>query len=671
MTTTKIKKKRLMLDTDLSIANKLKRMIQLVSGIALLSATVLFICLEIYSYSQNMVRQINALANVIVANSTAAIIFDDAESVGHILSSLRDEPVITGAVIYKPDWQEFAATSMDESTKAIIINDQQWRHNVADSGVTQHRIALTYIDMLKPIYQDDELIAYLFIEGTHAPFLSYLLTDLIVISIIWVVIMFGVYVFSRNLHRRITGPINNLIKGMDEVSQEHDFSMRLPVVTEDEIGVITNSFNDMLGQVQSRDDRLEAYRNELEDKVTIRTRNLKVAMDEAIRNKDIAEQANQVKSEFLATMSHEIRTPLNGVLGMVDLITRTELSTKQKNYASAIQKSSELLLILLKNILDFSRLEAGPVELEYVDFNVNDLVNEVTNMMRISATEKGIELNVTTSPDARCIVSGDNARLTQILVNLISNAIKFTGSGYVQVSVDLQNLHDEKQSLQFIVSDTGIGIENKKQQSIFDAFVQADGSMSRKYGGSGLGLAISKKLVNAMGGEIYVDSEANIGTAFSFNIMVRIVDKPRQDDTVATNSSNEHSPHANILLAEDNAMNQEVAIDMMESMGYTADIANNGVEAVQKSQQNHFDIILMDCQMPVQDGFEATKEIRKLENMANQNKENHRHIIIAITGNALTSDKEKCIEAGMDDFLSKPYSYTQLEAILSKWSPQA
>ena len=210
------------------------------------------------------------------------------------------------------------------------------------------------------------------------------------------------------------------------------------------------------------------------------------------------------------------------------------------------------------------------------------------------------------------------------------------------------------------MSDTGIGIDAEKHQLIFDAFVQADGSMTRKYGGSGLGLAITKRLVDLMAGEIHVDSELAEGSVFTFTIPVKAVEVCELDDVVPTDSANEQQSKPSILLAEDNIMNQEVAVDMLESMGYSVNVANNGVEAVQMSQQNCYDIILMDCQMPVKDGFEATKDIRQVDT-------DHRPVIVAVTGNALAGDRERCLESGMDDFLSKPYSYEQLEAMMTKW----
>lgn len=653
-------KQGLKTDTNKSIANELKRMIQLVSGIALLVATGAFILLDIISYRQNMIQQLSTLTDVVGNHTTAAIVFEDSKTSTVLITSLRKEAMIIGAVLYRPDWQEFAVTPMDNVTKKNIAADQKWREDVANSKSKVHQVTMTHINMLKPVYFEGRLIAYLYLKATLEPLYMSLLNDILFSMLIWLSIMSGVYIFSRNLHKRITSPIKNLIKGIKEVSQQHNFDMRLPVVTDDEIGEITGVFNDMLGHVQYRDDRLKQYRYKLEEKVEQRTHELEVAVDEAVKNKEIAEKAAQTKTEFLATMSHEIRTPMNGVLGIAEMMKRTDLTPKQEKYISTIQKSGELLLMVINDILDFSRIEAGQLELENHDYNVAELVDGVIDMLRVQADSKGLMLYHTLPPADNCVVNGDTIRLTQVLVNLISNAIKFTESGKVSISLEIQDLDEEKKMLQFKVNDTGIGIEAEMQSGVFNAFVQADSSMARNHGGTGLGLAISKRLVNLMGGELYVISEPGVGSIFTFNIIVNTVITDDDNALINTDANNNPSDKKTILLVEDNVMNQEVAIEMLDYMGYTVDIANNGEEAVQMSQHDHYDIILMDCQMPVKDGFEATRDIRHIEKTMN-----HRHYIIALTGNALIGDKEKCLKAGMDEFLSKPFTYDQLETILT------
>lgn len=642
-----------------NISNKVNQLIRLVSGIALLITICGFILLDTISYHRNIIQQLYTLSDVVGDYAAAAIYSNDIDTSTGLISSLQKEPMIVTAILYKTDWREFTSIQLDNSINRDAISDMGWPENLTNLEKKTHKTTITHINTLKPIYYKNEIIAYLYIKSSLKPLFLSLYNRLIFGLLVWLTIMYGINYFSKNLHRNITVPIRRLISGMKEMSQQHDYKARLPDSDDDDISNISNVVNDLMGQVQNRNERLNQYRKKLEDEVEMRTQELRATADDAIKNRDIAERSAHAKSEFLATMSHEIRTPMNGVLGMAEMMMHTDLTTKQKKYITTIQKSGEVLLMVINDILDFSRIEAGQLELESRNFNVAELVDNVIDMLRAQASSKGLMLYHTLPPTTNCIVSGDSNRLTQILVNLISNAIKFTESGKVSVSLEVHDIDSDTKKLQFKVSDTGIGIEADKQPNVFNAFVQGDGSMARKHGGTGLGLAISQKLAKLMGGELHVESELGQGSVFAFNLVIDTATDVDEQVSIDNTPLEGRADRASILLVEDNEMNQEVATEMLNLMGCTVDIANNGEEAVQMSQQGHYDTILMDCQMPIKDGFEATKDIRRLEEDTD-----HHHYIIALTGNALIGDKERCLKAGMDNFISKPFSYDQLENVL-------
>jgi signal transduction histidine kinase/ActR/RegA family two-component response regulator len=436
-----------------------------------------------------------------------------------------------------------------------------------------------------------------------------------------------------------------------------------PIVleTRDEFSRLASTLDEMRRSLRTSYNQLRERNEELQRVGAVRDRALPDLEAALVR----ANEASRAKTEFLGTMSHEIRTPLNGVIGHAGLLFETALDEEQREYARAVRESAESLRLIVDDILDFTQLDAGRIALQLADFDLRVVLQEASAAARAEAEKKGLELRSYVDSDVPDRVRSDPLRLKQVLAHLLSNAVKFTATGSVTLKIALDGSEDGRCLIRFAVIDTGIGLAPEARASLFAPFSQLDSSSTRSHGGTGLGLAICAHLVRLLGGKLGVESEQGSGSLFWFTAWVEPVVCPARGDADAAEARRPSSASL-VLVVEDNPVNQRMALHMLRKGGYGADLAENGEVALEKLSKTDYALVLMDCSMPVMDGFEATRRIRELEAQRGG------HVpIVALTANAMPGDRERCLEAGMDGYLAKPVTTEQLVAKIGAFARRA
>ncbi len=651
---------------NLSIKRKLTLIIMVTSTVALLLSCVAFITYDLLMLRQTMKRDLSVLAGIIGSNSTAALVFDDRKAAAETLAGLGKEPHVASAGIYNKQGYPFA-----NYRRGAFAGE----FSPPPSQENSSRFETDYLVLFQRIILDGETIGTIYIQSDLEEFYSRLMRY----SAILLVVVFGAslvaYLISARLQRLISRPILDLAQTAKVVSEEKDYSVRASHQSRDELGTLVGSFNEMLQQIQIRDEELERHRGHLEEEVLVRTKELKRTNEELTMAKEKAEEASRAKSEFLANMSHELRTPLNAIIGYSEMLQEEAQKMKQQGYFSDLRKintAGRHLLGLINDVLDLSKIEAGKMQLHLERFEVRTVIDDVVSTVHPLVEKNHNQLEVELGEDLGAILA-DQTKTQQLLYNLLSNASKFTQGGKIRLEAKRLKKEGGGEWVEFRVLDTGIGISPEQIDKLFMPFTQGDASTTRRYGGTGLGLAISRHFSQMMGGDLRVESKVGEGSAFTLVLPAEVTIKssPEQliQDPDSPVDSSTLQPKAGasvkdsrqktdqVLVIDDDPAVRDLMNRVLEKEGFRVALAADGREGLRKAQEIHPTVILLDVLMPGTDGWEVLAALKADPNLHE----------IPVVMSTIVDDRRKGFVLGAADYLVKPIQPERLAKVLWKY----
>ncbi|MEP4147884.1 MAG: ATP-binding protein [Halioglobus sp.] len=645
----------------MSIKGKIIVISLITSAVVLILAAIILVVVDHSTQRERLANSAHILSKLVDFSAGAALAFRDRETADEVLNSFAALPHIVEANIYTKEGDRFSQYISKSTQHASKELTAPWSKDKVDpasyAGALSNKAVVNftkhYMEFISAVTFADQHHGFLVMQVNVDSLRERAYFSIIVMLLGLIASLIIVYFLANRLQRSVTEPLNELATAFRDVSRSKDYSRRIFSASTDEVAELATGFNAMLKVVDQRDLKLEKLVADLK-------------------------KATEAKSAFLANMSHEIRTPLNGILGITSLLKQIPQSEKSKAYHKTIDDSATSLLQIINDILDLSRIEAGRFDQEKAPFDLSELALHIENIFHPSASKKGISFSVNIAPDIPAKLIGDSRRLTQVLINLVGNAIKFTAEGSVCVAVSAKALSNTRADLLFEVIDTGIGIDKPAHSLIFGDFAQVDESINRRFGGTGLGLAVSKSIVELLGGEIGLSSELNDGSTFWFTLPLQlqtavatnskapdITDQSAQPATkelAAATAKPQFNAH--VLIADDNDINQFILIETLKTFGIQSTAVNGGRSAVDAVKCQTFDLVVMDIQMPDVGGIEAAGMIREWEKSSFVSRPVP---IIAFSASAMRGDRERFLKSGMDDYLSKPIETENLMDVLNRW----